>query len=227
MAAHYIGEIREVQPHGPYYIGGYSLGGEIAFEMAHQLVAAGEKVALLVLFDTSNPVRPVRPAVVPPAAGGDRARAGASGGRLPALRRKLRSHLRRLSGKSPKEKLLYLWKDARMRGRRLAVKAAVLYYRRRGLRLPEALRQQYLLESHVIAVMEYIPQVYPGRITLFRASQSLPGNPIDDPMGWGPLAAGGIDLHIFDSTHVIVSERFSKDVAAVLKACLAQARAEP
>jgi len=51
MAARYISEIRLVQPSGPYHIGGYSMGGSIAYEMAQQLRDAGEKVDLLGLFD--------------------------------------------------------------------------------------------------------------------------------------------------------------------------------
>ena len=52
MATHYLNELREVQPEGPYLLGGRSSGGTIAFEMACQLEAAGEEVALLVLLDT-------------------------------------------------------------------------------------------------------------------------------------------------------------------------------
>ncbi|HMI17032.1 MAG TPA: amino acid adenylation domain-containing protein, partial [Bradyrhizobium sp.] len=52
MAAHYVQEIRSFQPEGPYYLGGYSMGGLIAFEMAQQLHRLGQRVALLVLFDT-------------------------------------------------------------------------------------------------------------------------------------------------------------------------------
>jgi len=52
MARHYIGEIRSLQPAGPYFVGGFSLGGLIAFEMAQQLRAQGEEVGMLVLFDT-------------------------------------------------------------------------------------------------------------------------------------------------------------------------------
>lgn len=53
MAAHYIDEIKTVQPRGPYYLGGASLGGTVAFEMARQLTERGESVALLVMFDHS------------------------------------------------------------------------------------------------------------------------------------------------------------------------------
>jgi len=52
MAAHYLNEIRTVQPKGPYFFGGFSFGGLVAYEMAQQLHAAGEKVGLMVLFDT-------------------------------------------------------------------------------------------------------------------------------------------------------------------------------
>ena len=57
MAAHYLEEIRGVQPHGPYHVGGFSMGGLVAYQMAQQLLAAGEEVGLVVLFDTyaSNP----------------------------------------------------------------------------------------------------------------------------------------------------------------------------
>lgn len=54
MAALYVEEIRRVQSHGPYFLGGYCLGGTVAFEVAQQLRAGGETVALLALFDTMN-----------------------------------------------------------------------------------------------------------------------------------------------------------------------------
>ena len=54
MAAAYVREIRKVQPLGPYFLGGYCMGGTVAFEIAQQLHAEGETVALLALFDTMN-----------------------------------------------------------------------------------------------------------------------------------------------------------------------------
>jgi phthiocerol/phenolphthiocerol synthesis type-I polyketide synthase E len=54
MASLYVGEIRRVQRHGPYFLGGYCLGGTIAYEVARQLRAKGEQIALLALFDTMN-----------------------------------------------------------------------------------------------------------------------------------------------------------------------------
>jgi amino acid adenylation domain-containing protein len=54
MASAYIKDIRTVQPSGPYYIGGYCMGGTIALEMAQQLRDAGERVELVVMLETYN-----------------------------------------------------------------------------------------------------------------------------------------------------------------------------
>jgi thioesterase domain-containing protein len=54
MAAKYLEEIKSVRPNGPYYLGGYCLGGTIALEVAQQLRRAGDDVALLALIETYN-----------------------------------------------------------------------------------------------------------------------------------------------------------------------------
>ena len=58
MARDYIAEIRAVQPHGPYLLGGFSGGGLTAYEMALQLTAEGEEVAQVILLDTPQPMQP-------------------------------------------------------------------------------------------------------------------------------------------------------------------------
>jgi len=61
LARAYIKEMQEVCAHGPYLVTGHSMGGKIAFEMARQLQAKGEKVALLAMIDTWEvPPRPIR-----------------------------------------------------------------------------------------------------------------------------------------------------------------------
>ncbi|MGB8859353.1 MAG: SDR family oxidoreductase, partial [Ilumatobacteraceae bacterium] len=55
MAEAYVEEIRQVQPHGPYMLGGFSGGGITALEMAQRLQEAGEVVSLLVMLDTPAP----------------------------------------------------------------------------------------------------------------------------------------------------------------------------
>ncbi|MDR6782461.1 amino acid adenylation domain-containing protein [Pedobacter africanus] len=52
IAAKYISEVQEADPHGPYLLAGYSLGGKIAYEMARQLLASGKEVKMLGIFDT-------------------------------------------------------------------------------------------------------------------------------------------------------------------------------
>jgi aspartate racemase len=58
LAARYLEEIQAVQPRGPYLLGGICFGGVVAFEMAQQLQAQGERVALLALVEPSSPRAP-------------------------------------------------------------------------------------------------------------------------------------------------------------------------
>jgi thioesterase domain-containing protein len=51
VAARFVAGLRDIQPQGPYYLGGLSFGGLLAFEMARQLQSSGQDVALLVLMD--------------------------------------------------------------------------------------------------------------------------------------------------------------------------------
>jgi thioesterase domain-containing protein len=55
LAAHYVRELREFLPDGPYYLGGYCAGGTVAFELAQQLTALGAKVAFFGLFESPFP----------------------------------------------------------------------------------------------------------------------------------------------------------------------------
>ncbi|MDZ8258877.1 non-ribosomal peptide synthetase [Nostoc sp. ChiQUE01b] len=63
MANHYIQELQTVQPHGPYFLSGWSFGGLVAFEMAQQLSQQGEQIALLALLDTSPPVLMIKESI--------------------------------------------------------------------------------------------------------------------------------------------------------------------
>ncbi len=61
MAASYISAIRQVQPAGPFHLGGWSFGGVVAAEMASQLRAGGEEVALVVVLDSGLPTTMYEP----------------------------------------------------------------------------------------------------------------------------------------------------------------------
>jgi len=56
MAALYVKSVIAAQPEGPYRLGGASMGGDLAYEMARQLDEAGHKVSLLALFDVWGPL---------------------------------------------------------------------------------------------------------------------------------------------------------------------------
>ncbi|MGA6974376.1 MAG: thioesterase domain-containing protein [Candidatus Binatus sp.] len=60
MAAFYVEEVRKKQPSGPYLLGGLCAGGVIAYEMASQLVRAGETVELVALLETATPKAPMK-----------------------------------------------------------------------------------------------------------------------------------------------------------------------
>jgi aspartate racemase len=57
LAAHYLRDVKAICPNGPYFLGGHSFGGLVAFEMASQLRRAGEEVGLLVLIDPTTPTQ--------------------------------------------------------------------------------------------------------------------------------------------------------------------------
>ncbi len=61
MAARYLLELRRVQPEGPYRLGGWSMGGLVAFEMARQLQDSGQEVDLVAVIDTPSPAAEPRP----------------------------------------------------------------------------------------------------------------------------------------------------------------------
>ncbi len=54
-ASSYLKKLKEIQPNGPYFLAGYSIGGIIAFEMAQQLKAQGDVIQCLVMLDTKAP----------------------------------------------------------------------------------------------------------------------------------------------------------------------------
>lgn len=214
MATHYIKELREVQPAGPYFIGGRSLGGMIAFEMARQLREAGETIGLLALLDTypSGYAKLFR----------NEATAQAAFSR--AVKR-TRAHIANIQSLSVGEGLHYLAKKARFAPRK--VKSQVwrrLYkhYEKFGRPLPRTLRD--IQEFNSLAVREYVPRVYDGKVTLFWASADLRTS-IDLVAGWRALAGGGMEVHEIPGSHLdIIKEPHVQELAVKLNACLANSQ---
>jgi amino acid adenylation domain-containing protein len=211
IADYYIGEIRRVQAHGPYFLGGYCIGGIVALEMAQQLRAAGEEVALLVLFDSDNPERPSR--------------------RRPLLDR-VRLALDDASGLSPSEKLQYFarraanrikWAAAKLEKARYDLKE-LLYKARKpdtekndGDRLPLKLPVWIMLQR---VTSQYHLRTYPGRIDLFRTTV-YDGFEWNDDRGWTEIAGGGLQIHDIPCRHgAMVEERHVPVAAEKLDACI-------
>lgn len=219
MAADYVTEIRKFQPEGPYFLGGASAGGIVAFEIAQQLKARGLEVGLLALFDTRGPRQHKRLS---------------DSVRLRALRlvKRLDLHLGNFrAAEGRKEKLAYLaTKSRRLRER-------VAWFRKRRLEtlreislaadrdpLPRTLRR--IENATWRASDQYVPQVYPGRVTLFRATKQPPGFSGDLGLGWTRVAGGGLEVYEVPGYHgAIVYEPRIKLLAKELKCCLERAQA--
>lgn len=216
MAAHYIKELRELQPTGPYYIGGRSLGGMIAFEMARQLRAEGQEVGLLALLDTypSGYAKLLRDQ--------DARRA-----RFDRAVSRTKAHLGNLKGLSLIDKMFYLRAKSKFAPRKIKSqlwRRVYSSFENRGRPLPRAL--QDIKELNSLAVREYVPQVYAGQITLFWASTDLRAA-VDFVGGWRALAGGGIDVHEIPGTHLdIIKEPHVAELARKLSDCLIQSQAQ-
>lgn len=217
MAAYYIQEIRKPQPEGPYYLGGFSLGGWVAFEMACQLEAMGERVALVALFDTDNLPREAPPET-PRASGYLRAN-------LRRLRARIRFHLGVLVRLDWKARLLYIGEKSRTA---LGWPARVVSRAYHAIRYPVSPAFTRINEAHLQAARDRILRTYGGRVTLFRASerQLEPGG--DPYLRWGEVSRGGVEVHEVPGGHLtILTEPNVRVLAEKLKVCLVQAQAEP
>ena len=190
MAAHYLTEIRALQPEGPYFLGGACFGGILALEVAQQLHAQGQQVALLVLFDARPRANaPSRTATASPVALGA------------YLTRKLTFHFRELRLLAPKDKRAYL--QLRVRYLTMIVKQSIwerlyAYYRRHGSPLPRALRHMQFIQEKALA--DYAPQPYAGSILLFASGAQVRWGH-DAKLGWSRLANGGLEVHVLPCYH--------------------------
>jgi amino acid adenylation domain-containing protein len=173
IAAHYLEEIRTVQMNGPYFIGGYSFGAIVAFEIAHQIQKAGDTVELLALVDP--------PGFIGDAQTTATKRRRELRNRVAGFRNDLNRHQTTLGTLDSTKKLDYVLSrasarirkvvDARTRGIRNAVKPMIWEtYLRRGLRVPPWLRSEYILNVYDRARLNYVPKAYRGRAILFRTS---------------------------------------------------------
>jgi thioesterase domain-containing protein/acyl carrier protein len=215
MAAHYVEDIRTVQPHGPYLLGGGSSGGVVAWEMAQQLHAAGERVELLALIDTYH-------------RGHERYEAAALGAQSALYRLAWKIDLRvarLLLGAGGRDPAGWVISEAR---RILTRQVRGVTDRMRG-RVPAdpltpAVRR--VLDANVRAIRGYEPERYPGRAVLFMTL----GEPVrafhDHRLVWSGLAQGGLELHTIPGNHdTVLDEPDVIVLAEKLRACIRRAHA--
>ena len=209
MAAQYVQEVRALQTAGPYYIGGACTGGIVAFEMAQQLVAGGEDVGILAMFDTFAHSH---------------------------LRSLSASELRRFKLESTVERLKYhsgnlLFRQGRIDYVRRKSKTLIRRLRTRlwrlrqkpftrmGIPLPRSF--QKVEEYNMLAIVKYQPRPYPGRITLFPPGTRSVGEFPDPEQGWGSLALGGVEIHHVTGDHLtMLTEPHVEVVAKKLTGCI-------
>lgn len=215
MAAHYTQEIRTVQPNGPYYVGGFSFGGLLAFEIARQLHAQGQKIAVLAIFDT-------------PAPGYHHVHASESDdSKLSQLLGRSFFHVGKLLKLSIKEQLTYLWERIWWHLTEGKLNFFYKMYLRYITRSLQELRLLEILAANHQARDGYIPQSYPGQLTLFQATERPAGFDNEPELGWGQLVTGGVECYPIPGVHTdMMEEPQVKLVAEKLQYCMDKAEAE-
>jgi amino acid adenylation domain-containing protein len=196
IAAEYVQLIKKFQANGPYKLIGWCVGGVLAFEVARQLVQAGQEVSLLAMIDAWAP-------------GHNR--------RLSRLRAILADY-------SYRWKLIGAdWQRVMSGEQNLAEFLAQRAISRRLLRwfglsrsdaqarVPFEAREssaenydQWLLGRLEEASQGYEPKPYPGKITLLCSTREPKGLFLDPQMGWGAFASGGVDVAVIDGDHFTV-----------------------
>nr|WP_225896562.1 KR domain-containing protein [Amazonocrinis nigriterrae] len=186
MATHYIEALRVVQPVGPYFLGGSSFGGTIAYEMAQQLHAQGEKVALLALIDTpgvghmpSENIEDDEIKIMSYALG--------VGANIPVAT----EHLQQLSTEEQLQYFLEQGKTALRMPADFSLTELQIYYN--------------LFKINIKAMRNYVPQPYAGRVIFFKASNCDSFNPQNPELGWQDLAMAGLEIHQVPGNHITMN----------------------
>jgi len=213
VARRYLEEIRQVQPHGPYMLGGYCLGGTLALEMARQLIASGETVGLVALIEIYN-IRSLR-------------------WPLPWHQRFANRfmlnpyfHLRNVMAAEGEGKRAFFMEKLRVEISRAKASASLGWAWIRHHFLPETgapTPRAKIADIYEEALAQYDVRPYPGELTLFLAERHLAG--FHDRLGgWGEVAQGGVRLFSLPiSPRGSLVEPYVAQLGALLRACLDQA----
>ncbi|HET6913938.1 MAG TPA: amino acid adenylation domain-containing protein [Rhodanobacteraceae bacterium] len=212
MAARYCAEIRSLQPQGPYFLAGRSMGGMIAYEIARQFQEQGERIALLALFDTYGP--------------GNHHFELQRAGSLKRMSYRWHERLERLRHTDLHKIRQWIGEFAYWRGLWFTDAVRLRWARATGRTLPHALRYRVLLECNQRAYYDYVPPSYPGKITLFRAAEHPAEMAASYGLGWENAAT---DLEVIQMTGDHDSMIEQPSLVPVFRAVLdrAQAAIEP
>jgi thioesterase domain-containing protein/acyl carrier protein len=197
IAAYYLREMRRVQGTGPYYLGGFSFGGVIAFEVAQQLTRQSEKVALLAALDPSS-------------FAGARTVPSPSPDAIDGVTRS-QQHLHALAALSATERFAYIWARALpraaawLRWHRLVASFKRLTYRfQLAMRLPLSVfvRSLYIQDIYLAAIRHYAPRPYTGPVLLFKGQDRVYRGPLD----WERLIDAASDVCVIPAGHLHMHE---------------------
>ncbi|MDZ7967791.1 MAG: amino acid adenylation domain-containing protein [Nostoc sp. DedSLP03] len=223
MASHYIQAMQAVQPQGPYFLGGHSLGSIVAFEMATQLLDRGHEVALVVILDMSAPTSKDKQARIE-RLDWDHARWLIES--IKAVEVSLSTNIDisydTLRSLSEEEQLKYVLQHLKMVNM-LPPNAEITQLK----------NMVQALKANSLSPINYVPQqIYPGRITLIRASEIPPERLTskfseisqDSTWGWSEYSCEPVDIHFVPGNHItMMAEPHVQVLAEQLKNCIQQA----
>lgn len=178
-AACYVEAIRAVQPQGPYHLGGFSVGGIFAYEMAQQLVRAGQEVAVLAFLDAPSPEYPVY------LVGGS----------------DFSGKLKRLIHRPLVPLVIEASRKLAGRIRKYTNKGLILLHRKMRRPLPAELRAAHVQTLNQRMGDLYKPEPYHADIQVFCAEQQDEGILRDDSLGWKDHVTGQIHTYCIPGDH--------------------------
>lgn len=213
MAAERLQSILEIQPAGPYRIGGFCGGGIVAYEMARQLVARGERVETVLLIDATPPNLAHRSCWTLAQRIGAVLRLSPATQRALFLRLKWYREDLQVSGRSglPGWTAL-LWEKLKSVGTRATTTGTGNSDSPDGA--GEELKSVWKKYHQRMSI--HVPGVFPGRVVLFRSNRLDGQRLAEAAAGWKMLAAGVEVYHIPGNHHTCVTTHVS-DLAARMR----------
>jgi thioesterase domain-containing protein/aryl carrier-like protein len=195
-ATNYLEEVRAFQPSGPYYLGGFSNGGRVALEMAHELRAQGEQVAVLVMLETYGPNYLRRDPRMPRMLYRGLRWLRRTGVRLENFIPWLVAHAKNLWELDWPGRTAYV--RFKLDGRTRRVKS---WLRSRDLKLRSPWKDQRRQPVSPGSYLDYHSAEYDGKVVLFQGDRQPWGIKRDKTMGWESLLTGELEVQEVPGDH--------------------------